>query len=161
VLCKAEANAILFRNSIKLELPSNTTHSKSRGNVVTWYSEFRQVLDWWVILLHALMQYAIHFTVCFYRHTSVRNRVFTAVCLLPTLPLSFVFLLLLLFLPSFLSSVLARTIVRSGSTGLCRRGMVILTLWYFLVEKSKRVLRTWTRGSEEASVLRMHGIWLQ
>jgi hypothetical protein len=36
--------------------------------------------------------------------------------------------------------------------------MVILIPWNFLLEKSKHVLRTWTRGSEEASALRMHGI---
>jgi hypothetical protein len=48
--------------------------------------------------------------------------------------------------------------IRKKLTGFCRCGMVILIPWIYLAEKSKCVLRTWTRGSEEASVLRMHGI---
>jgi len=36
--------------------------------------------------------------------------------------------------------------------------VVIFSHWVFLAEKSKCVLRTWTKGSKEASVQRMHGI---
>lgn len=38
---------------------------------------------------------------------------------------------------------------------------VVFSCWIFLAEKSKCVLRTWTKGSKEASVQRMLGIWHQ
>lgn len=39
--------------------------------------------------------------------------------------------------------------------------VVIFSCWIFLAEKSKCVLRIWTKGSKEASVQRMHGTWHQ